>query len=106
MTNENEFKVGESALIVPNTGFQGQMWDVVRSKDDLAPLRKKLSIHEFRLLFESIEPVFKSQQSRIDLLESAIRDLIVMSDYQVLGRDSIAVKNAKQTLRNLMENKS
>jgi len=67
MTNEN-LKVDVSALVVPNIGFQGQMWDVVRSNDDLAPLRKKLSIHEFRLLFEAIEPVFKSQQSRIEVL--------------------------------------
>src|SRR3990167_8483370 len=99
MTNEN-LKVGASALIVPNIGFQGQMWDVVRSNDDLAPLRKKLSMHDFRLLFEAIEPVFKSQQSRIDLLESPIREFLINVDENNRGEQELDIDHHIYNLRN------
>lgn len=68
--------MASAKLQVPSLGFQGQMWDMVRSNDDLAPLRKKLSMHEFRLLFEAMEPVFIEKQQRLDRVNNKVREFI------------------------------
>jgi hypothetical protein len=79
MTNENELKVGESV-------------------DFLESMYKFLMLPRHAQLDSAIN-LIKAQQSRIDLLESAIREHLNLSGIDELYKST-------ETLRNLMQNKS
>ena len=94
MTNENEFEIA-----FRTDDIAADYLTFEKNKD--GTYAQGLT----RIQFKAFKKGCESKQSRIDLLESAIREFLKSTD-EVFFDNFPDILKAEETLRNLMENKS